>query len=61
MEIAMIISVIITTLSLLTSYLRIKRAKKQISEMKDILVDIKNGNSNRRILSTPNELVAPIT
>ncbi|HER1362380.1 TPA: HAMP domain-containing histidine kinase [Streptococcus pyogenes] len=60
MEIAMIISVIITTLSLLTSYLRIKRAKKQISEMKDILVDIKNGNSNRRILSTPNELVAPI-
>ena len=49
MEIAMIISVIITTLSLLTSYFRIKRAKKQISEMKDILVDIKNGNSNRRI------------
>ena len=28
--------------------------------MTDILIDVRNGNGNRRILSAPNELVAPL-
>ena len=36
------------------------RVKKQIAEMTDVLVDVKNGNGNRRILSATNELTAPL-
>lgn len=36
------------------------KVKKQISEMVDVLVDVKNGNRNRRILSAAHELVAPL-
>lgn len=34
--------------------------KKQIAEITDALIDVKNGNGNRRILSATNELVAPL-
>ena len=60
MEAAFVISIMITVVTVLISYLTIKRVKRQISEMTDILVDVKNGNGNRRILSAPNELVAPL-
>lgn len=39
---------------------RVRRVKKQIAEMTDILEDIKNGNGNRRILSNMRELTAPL-
>lgn len=38
----------------------IRRVKKQISEMAEILEDIKGGNGNRRILSEQHELTAPL-
>lgn len=54
------VSVIIAIISVLTSCLIVKRVKEQISEMSDALVDVKNGNGNRRILSAANELIAPL-
>ena len=43
-----------------TSIVLVRRVKKQIAEMTDVLVDVKNGNGNRRILSAINELTAPL-
>lgn len=60
MELVAAVSVIIAVISVLTSCLIVKRVKKQISEMSDALVDVKNGNGNRRILSATNELIAPL-
>ena len=60
MELVTTISVIITIISVLTSYFIVKRVKKQISEMSDTLADVKTGNGNRRILSASNELIAPL-
>lgn len=60
MELVAAVSVIIAVISVLTSCLIVKRVKKQIFEMSDALVDVKNGNGNRRILSATNELIAPL-
>jgi len=38
----------------------VRRVKKQILEMTDVLEDVKSGNGNRRILSETHELVAPL-
>lgn len=38
----------------------IHKIKKQIAEMLDALVDIKNGNGNRRILAKTHELISPL-
>lgn len=50
----------ITVISLWYSVHTVFRLKKQISEMQEILEDVKNGNGNRRILAESNELVAPL-
>lgn len=60
MEIIVFLSVVITVLAVLTSIFLVRRVKKQIAEMTDALVDVKNGNGNRRILSATNELVSPL-
>ena len=60
MNIIASLSTIIAVLSVITSCYTVYRVKKQISEITDALVDVKNGNGNRRILSTTNELTAPI-
>lgn len=60
MEFVTIVSIVIAVLSALISSLIIRRVKNQISEMTDALIDVKNGNGNRRILSAANELVAPL-
>lgn len=60
MKLVTAISILIAVISVLTSCLIIRRVKKQIYEMTDVLTDIKSGNGNRRILSTVNELVAPL-
>lgn len=60
MEIIIFFSILIAVLAVLTSIILIRRVKKQIAEMTDALVDVKNGNGNRRILSATNELVAPL-
>lgn len=51
---------VVAVLCLLASYLSLRRAKKKIRETLDILADIKQGNGNRRILSVPGELTAPL-
>ncbi|MDE7327271.1 MAG: HAMP domain-containing histidine kinase [Lachnospiraceae bacterium] len=38
----------------------IRRIRRQIAEMIEVLTDVKNGNGNRRILSETHELVAPL-
>ncbi len=60
MELVAAVSVIIAIISVLTSCLIVKRVKKQISEMSEVLADVRNGNGNRRILSAANELIAPL-
>ena len=60
MELICIFSIIIAACSVLFSFLVIRRAKRQIAEMSEILADVKNGNGNRRILAATNELVAPL-
>lgn len=51
MEIIVFLSIVIAVLAVLTSIVLVRRVKKQIAEMTDVLVDVKNGNGNRRILS----------
>ncbi len=60
MEIIVFLSIGIAVVAVLTSIVLIRRVKKQIAEMTDALVDVKNGNGNRRILSATNELVSPL-
>lgn len=60
MEAVVAISIMIAILSVFTSCLVIRRVKKQISEMTEVLTEVKDGNGNRRILSAANELVAPL-
>lgn len=42
------------------SMLAVRRVKKQLLEMSEILEDVKNGNGNRRILAETHEMTAPI-
>ena len=60
MEIIVSLSIVIAVGAVLTSIVLVRRVKKQIAEMTDVLVDVKNGNGNRRILSATNELTAPL-
>ena len=60
MEIIVFLSIVIAVVAVLTSIVLVRRVKKQIAEMTDVLVDVKNGNGNRRILSATNELTAPL-
>ena len=60
MEIIVFLSIVIAVVTVLTSIVLIRRVKKQIAEMTDALVDVKDGNGNRRILSATNELTAPL-
>lgn len=60
MEIIVFLSIVIAVVAVLTSIVLIRRVKKQIAEMTDALVDVKDGNGNRRILSATNELTAPL-
>lgn len=60
MEAVIFLSIIIALFSILVSCFAIRRVEKQIAEITDTLIDVKNGNGNRRILSATNELVAPL-
>ena len=60
MEIFVFISIMVAILAVLISSFLIRRVKKQIAEITDVLIDVRNGNGNRRILSATNELVAPL-
>ena len=60
MKIIVFLSLTTAVLAMMTSIFFIQRVKKKIAEMTDALVDVKNGNGNRRILSAANELTAPL-
>ena len=60
MELVLYISITVAVISILTSYLIVRRVRKQVTEMSDMLADIKNGNGNRRILSEVHEIAAPL-
>lgn len=59
-EIILVLETVIVLLAVCGSIHTIRRVKKQILEMMVTLEDVKNGNGNRRILSDPNELAAPL-
>lgn len=60
MELITILSIAAAVLSVLASCFIIRRAKRQVSEMSEALMDVKNRNGNRRILAENHELVAPL-
>ncbi len=59
-ETIIVIGIAIALFSVCSSALTVRRVKKQILEISDVLEDIKNGNGNRRILAETHELVAPL-
>ncbi len=59
-ETVIVLSLLIAFISVVWAVLTVRRVKRQILEMFDILEDVKNGNGNRRILSETHELVAPL-
>ena len=46
MEAVIFLSIIIALFSILVSCFAIRRVKKQIAEITDALIDVKNGNGN---------------
>ncbi len=60
MEIFCFFSLGIGLFSVIYSITAIHKVKKQISEMLDVLADVKNGNGNRRILAKTHEIAAPL-
>lgn len=60
MELICILSITVAVFSVFCTLSVVRRIKRQIAEISEVLADVKNGNGNRRILSASNELVAPI-
>ena len=60
MELLTLISVMTAAASVLICVFVIRRVKTRLNGMLDALADIKAGNGSRRILSTTDELTAPI-
>lgn len=60
MELICILSVTAAVCSVFYTLSVVRRLKRQIAEISEALADVKNGNGNRRILSSANELVAPL-
>ena len=59
-ETVTVIALMIAFVSVGWAVFTVRRVKKQILEMSDVLEDVKNGNGNRRILSEIHELAAPL-
>ena len=60
LEIIIIFCIAITALSIFIAVTTVRKVKRQINEMLNILDEVKNGNGNRKILSQTDELIAPI-
>lgn len=60
MELVIFTLAAIVIISIIICSTVIRRVKKQIHRMVDVLTDIKAGNGNRRILSAADELTSPI-
>ena len=50
MEIIVFLSIGIAVVAVLTSIVLVRRVKKQIAEMTDVLVDVKNGKVAARLM-----------
>lgn len=55
-----IVLLFVAFMSVCYSYYVINRVKKQITEMTEALLDVKDGNGNRRILAKTEDITAPI-
>lgn len=55
-----VVALLAALISVSWAVFTVRRVKEQIAEMSDILEDVKNGNGNRRLLSEPHELAAPL-
>lgn len=60
LELTAALSILFAALSVLLSFLALRRAKRQIREFTGILTEIRDGNGNRRLLAVPGELTAPL-
>lgn len=60
MEVISIAAVGAAVISISIAFYVIRRVKMQIAEMTEALQDVKNGNGNRRMLSSAHELAAPV-
>ena len=59
MELVIFTLAAIVIISIIICSTVIRRVKKQIHRIVDVLTDIKAGNGNRRILSAADELTSP--
>ena len=50
MEIIVFLSIVIAVVAVLTSIVLVRRVKKQIVEMTDVLVDVKNGKDRKSVV-----------
>ena len=50
MEIIVFLSIVIAVVAVLTSIFLVRRVKKQIAEMTDALVDVKNGKDRKSVV-----------
>lgn len=60
MEIFIFLIIIIALLSIAHSVIVLRKIKRQLADMVDMLTDVKNGNGNRRTLAKPHELIEPL-
>lgn len=54
------VAVLAAAVSILASVRAVRRVKKQIAEMTEIMEEVRTGNGNRRILTVSSELTAPL-
>lgn len=59
-EVFAVVGAVLVLFSVCGSIFIVRRVKRQISEISEVLEDVKNGNGNRRILSGTHELIAPL-
>lgn len=60
MEIIVIALSVVAFIAVFYSFRTVRRVKKQIAEIAEALLDVKNGNGNRRILAKTEDIAAPI-
>lgn len=56
----MILPVLLALAALAYAFLTVRRTRRQLASMQNILEDIREGNGNRRILAEPNDPTAPL-
>ena len=60
MEVLIIVLIFVTMLVIIYAVLILHRERQQIGEIAKALLDVRNGNGNRRILAYPGQLLSPL-